>query len=83
MTLEELKARHHSQPWQEAVVLFDRLSMEWVVDFRSPDDVLHPLTDAKGCRVSFADEQVAEAAIALVTPDSPIQPVQQPRSYDH
>lgn len=51
MTLEELKARHHSQPWQEAVVLFDRLSMEWVVDFRSPDDVLHPLTDAKGCRV--------------------------------
>ena len=82
MTLEELKALHHSQPWHEAVVLFDRLSMEWVVDFRSPDDVLHPLTDAKGCRVSFADEQVAEAAIALVTPDCPIQLVQQQRSYD-
>ena len=64
MTLEELKARHQNQPWQEAVVLFDRLSMEWVVDFRGPDDGLHPLTDAKGCRVSFADEQVAEAAIA-------------------
>ena len=71
MTLEELKTRHHTQPWQEAVVLFDRLSMEWVVDFRSPDDVLHPLTDAKGCRVSFADEQVAEAAIAsFLTPDA-------------
>ena len=65
MTLEELKTRHQNQPWQEAVVLFDRLSMEWVVDFRGPDDGLHPLTDAKGCRVSFADEQVAEAAIAL------------------
>ena len=82
MTLEELKARHQNQPWQEAVVLFDRLSMEWVVDFRGPDDGLHPLTDAKGCRVSFADEQVAEAAIALVTPDCPIQLAQQQRSYD-
>jgi hypothetical protein len=81
MTLEELKVLHHSRPWQEAVVLFDRLSMEWVVDFRGPDENLHPLTDAKGCRVSFTDEQVAEAAINLVG-DCPIQFVQQQRSYE-
>lgn len=81
MTSDELASLNHHHKLREALVTFDSLSMEWVVDFRTGEQDLFPLTDAKGCRVSFTDERSAEQAIARFS-SCPVHIADHQRDYD-
>ncbi|MGL4204546.1 MAG: hypothetical protein ACRCRW_00220 [Aeromonadaceae bacterium] len=65
MTLDELHALYLRKQVKKAVIAFDALSGGWVVEFQGAFG-LAPLTDAKGCRVTFAHELAAEEAISWV-----------------
>ena len=65
MTIDDMQTLYQQQKVHEALVVFDTLNGGWVVDFRTDYGDL-PLTDGKGCRVSFAHELDAERAIAHV-----------------
>lgn len=80
MTLDELHALYLRQKVKNAVIAFDALSGGWVVEFKGAFG-LAPLTDAKGCRVTFPHELAAEEAISWVG-ECPIQIENEQRHHE-
>ena len=65
MTIDDMQTLYQQQKVHEALVVFESLNGGWVVEFRTEYGDL-PLTDGKGCRVSFDHELDAEEAISRI-----------------